>query len=98
MLPQQSYTRSHAPLRRLARRILRWRYRNFRPDSQPEQSVRVGGLQLRVLPGVFSPALHFTSRVFARFLSQPGVVPEDSSVLDLGTGSGLLAIVAARSG
>lgn len=60
--------------------------------------MRAGGLKLRVLPGVFSPSLHFTSRVFARFLSRPGVVPQGGSVLDLGTGSGLLAIVAARSG
>lgn len=98
MLLQQSYTRSQAPLRRLARKLLRWRYRKFQPESQPERSVRVGGLQLSVLPDVFSPSIHFTSRVFARFLSRPGVVPQGGSVLDLGTGSGLLAIVAARSG
>lgn len=98
MLPHESYARSHTPLRRLARRLLRWRYRNFRPESQPERSVRVAGLHLHVMPDVFSPALHFTSRVFARFLAQPGIIPPGGSVLDLGTGSGLLAIVAAHSG
>ncbi|MEP6776174.1 MAG: methyltransferase [Chloroflexota bacterium] len=100
MQPQESYARSHAPapIRRLARRLLRWRYRNFEPHSQPEKLVRVAGLRLRVLPDVFSPAIHFTSGVFARFLSQPSVVPRGGDVLDLGTGSGLLAIAAARSG
>jgi release factor glutamine methyltransferase len=98
MLSQQRYSRSHALLRRLARRLLRWRYRNFRPESQRERTVRVAGLQLLVLPGVFSPALHFTSRVFARFLSRLGAIPRGGTVLDLGTGTGVLAIVAARSG
>ena len=50
MPTKENYTRSHTPVRRLARRLLRWRYRNFRPDSQPERLVRVAGLRLSVLP------------------------------------------------
>ncbi len=82
---------------RVLKRGLAWRRRGFRPGVEPTRWVRVGGVRLLVLKGVFNPAIHFTSAFLARYLTQPGVVPQGGTVLDLGTGSGLLAIAAARA-
>ncbi len=93
---QRSLVRSAA--RRVGKRWLAWRFRHFDPDKEPERKARVAGLDLRVLPDVFNPAYHFTSSAFARHLRETGVVAVNSSVLDLGTGSGVLAIAAALAG
>jgi release factor glutamine methyltransferase len=53
---------------------------------------------LYVAAGVFHPGRHWTSPFLAWGLRQPGVVPPGGSVLDLGTGSGLAALVAAEAG
>jgi release factor glutamine methyltransferase len=84
--------------RRIGRRWLAWRFRHFDPDNEPEGDTSVAGLRLRVLPGVFNPALHFTSSVFARYLKECGLISAGRSVLDMGTGSGVLAIASALSG
>src|SRR5690348_1921760 len=85
-------------VRRVGKRYLRWKYSGFTPDSEPDKSVRIAGLRLAVLRGVFDPALHFTSGVFAQFLRRPGVIDSSNEVLDLGTGSGALAVTAALAG
>ena len=51
-----------------------------------------------VEPTVFNPNLHFTSPFFAEYLWRGGVVSKPDRVLDVGTGSGLLAIRAALAG
>jgi release factor glutamine methyltransferase len=51
---------------------------------------------LIVLPGVFNPALFRTSG-FALEALAGGLIADDASVLDLGTGSGVLAVAAART-
>jgi release factor glutamine methyltransferase len=51
-----------------------------------------------VLPSVFNPALHFTSAFLVEYLRRSGVVSPGSSVLDLGTGTGIAAIAAAQAG
>lgn len=83
---------------RVLKRALAWRYRRFRPGGEPERWVRVAGLRLRVLPEVFNPAIHFTSGFLAETLRRPGLIPQGGTVLDMGTGSGIAAIAAARAG
>jgi release factor glutamine methyltransferase len=54
------------------------------------------GLQLAVPPGVFHPGVFFSTPVFISFLQN--IDFQGKTVLDVGTGSGLLALFAARQG
>jgi release factor glutamine methyltransferase len=83
---------------RALKRGLAWRYRHFRPDSEPPRWARVAGLRLHVDRAVFNPEMHFTSGFLAGYLARPGVVSPGGRVLDMGTGSGVGAIAAARAG
>ncbi|OFV80087.1 MAG: hypothetical protein A2Y78_14910 [Acidobacteria bacterium RBG_13_68_16] len=56
---------------------------------------RFAGHPLLVLPEVFNPTLFLTTGFFASALT-PELVPSTADVLDVGTGSGALAIVAAQ--
>jgi release factor glutamine methyltransferase len=85
-------------LRRVGKQLLAWKYRRFEPDSEPDTTVRIAGLRLYVLRGVFNPGLHFTSGVLASYIKKPGVIRKSDSVLDLGTGTGVIALTAALSG
>lgn len=91
-----------SPLRKIvvhaSKRWLAWRYRNFSPDRGASSYVRVAGLKLLLNSTVFDPRLHFTSRFLAEYLRNAGVVSSADRVLDVGTGSGLLAITAALAG
>lgn len=85
-------------LRRAGKQWLAWKYRHFSPDEGATGYVKVAGLTLLLDRTVFDPRLHFTSRFFAQYLRRAAVVPKRGRVLDLGTGSGLLAISAALAG
>lgn len=77
-------------------RLLWWRFRLFQQHRHERLVLEwVDGQPLLVLPGVMNPALFRTGPFLARHLRrQP--LPAGAAVLDMGTGSGLLAIVAAE--
>ncbi len=82
--------------RGLWRFFLAWRYRLLgRRRDDRLVLEQLDGMPLLVLPTVFNPTLFRTTPLFVRWLDA-GVVPGGSSVLDLGTGTGALAIRAAR--
>ncbi len=72
------------------------RFRLFdRRRHQTRVRERIDGLDLEIGPEVFHPALFFSSRVLAEAMRRELGV-EDRSLLDLGCGSGYLALRAAR--
>ncbi|HYF62284.1 MAG TPA: HemK2/MTQ2 family protein methyltransferase [Herpetosiphonaceae bacterium] len=73
-----------------ARFVLTQRHRHNRLVIE-----RIAGRPLVILPEVFNPALFFSSDLLAALLDR-GAIPAGARVLDLGTGSGVLAVCAAR--
>src|SRR6202142_4345053 len=59
-------------------------------------SVGAAGFRLAVYPTVFHPKRFLTSEFFARFLATINLAGK--RVADVGTGSGILALAAARAG
>ncbi len=68
-----------------------------RRNIKSVSSVRISDFSLKVLPGVFHPSYYLSSRYFANVLSRR-VDFTGKRVLDLGCGSGILSLVAARGG
>ena len=88
--PQYGY------LRLTIGKIIHWHFRLFRSKRQAQPVLeQICGMPLLVLPGVLNPKLMRTGEFFASQLS-PAVIPGDAEVLDMGTGSGVCAIAAAR--
>lgn len=56
----------------------------------------IAGFDLLVLPEVMNPRIFRSGEYFARVLLAKGLIPTNSHVLDMGTGSGITALVAAR--
>ena len=76
--------------------LLRLRYLVWQRHRHGRLVLEQGlGMPLVVLPEVFNPALFRTTPFVIDCLAQ-GLVPEHSQVLDLGTGSGVLAVAAAE--
>jgi release factor glutamine methyltransferase len=61
-----------------------------------ERKVKVLGLNLLVGPSVFHPSLYFSSKFMGSFIQTLDL--ENKTVLDVGTGSGILALTAAKKG
>ncbi len=56
----------------------------------------IAGYDLLVLPEVMNPRIFRSGEYFAHVLLTNGLVPANSHVLDMGTGSGITALIAAR--
>jgi HemK-related putative methylase len=83
---------------RLWRIVLGWKFALFQRHRHDRLALeRVAGFDLVVLPQVFNPALFRTSDVLAEFLLRDGISPSHR-VLDMGTGTGVLALAAASRG
>lgn len=84
-------------MRKAIRRLM---HRFYRPLLQrylrKGRSFRYDGLRLFVPAGVFHPAFFGSTKVMARFLEGRNL--EGKSVLEIGCGSGLLSLIAARQG
>jgi len=86
----------YALIRRIIGRAMHWRYRLLqRHRNETVVLERVAGQPLLVLPGVLNPNLMRTGAFFAEQLG-PDLIRDDADVLDMGTGSGVCAVVAAK--
>jgi release factor glutamine methyltransferase len=85
-----------ASVRRLLGRMVHWRYQLFERRRHGGIVVeRIGGIPLLVTPGVLNPRLMRSGAFFASRLG-PALIAPDADVLDMGTGSGVCALTAAR--
>jgi HemK-related putative methylase len=87
--------------RQLWRTALAWRFRLFQRHRYRRlvlEHLDGPDISLVILPQVFNPKLLRSGEFFAEFLSGSDLVRSSSRVLDLGTGSGVAAITAARRG
>lgn len=64
--------------------------------NSKERRVRVDGFDLVIPPGVFHPALFLSTRLLAEHVGDLSLLGK--TFLDLGTGSGRIALTAARAG
>lgn len=84
-------------LPRLAfRKLVHWASYKFILKSARTRYTRVGDLSLAVPPTVFHPGIFVTSRMFAGYLRRLDL--REKSVAEIGTGSGVLALAAAKAG
>jgi len=82
--------------RRAIGKALHWYYRFFQRKRHDTPVLeKVGGFPLLVLHGVLNPKLTRTGDFFASQL-QTDLVTRGADVLDMGTGSGVCAVAAAR--
>jgi methylase of polypeptide subunit release factors len=82
--------------RRLLRRAIHLLAYRFVFEWRRTRTARVAGFRLIVYPTVFHPSWFLTSKFFANFIGRLDF--SGKHVADVGTGSGVLALAAARAG
>jgi release factor glutamine methyltransferase len=87
---------SYGRLRQLLRSTTHFLSYHFFLKSRRATVVRAAGFRLAVPPTVFHPKVFLTSEFFAGFIGRLDLT--GCRVADVGTGSGILALAAARAG
>lgn len=82
--------------RRLLRNVIHFFSYHFILARRSTRKARAAGFRLIVRPSVFHPRFFLTSEYFARFID--GLDLSGKSVAEVGTGSGVLSLAAARAG
>lgn len=82
--------------RALFRQFVHWASHRFILSSRRTRRTRVGDLSIEVPPSVFHPGVFVTSKMFAAYLRASDLAGK--RVVEVGTGSGILAISAAFAG
>ncbi len=86
----------HSVLRRWLRAFIHFFSYHLILKRQYAQDTRVGGFDLKIRPTVFHPRFFLSSQRFVSFLD--GLDLRGKTVIDVGTGSGVIALAAARAG
>lgn len=87
---------SHGAFRSTLRRILHFLSYHFVLARRRSQMTRAAGFRLIVRPTVFHPRYFLSSEYFASFIADLDL--QGKRVADVGTGTGILALAAARAG
>jgi HemK-related putative methylase len=97
MMADQTWRVARLPLpRRLLGKAMAWGYRLIGKDRYDDFRLeRIDGLPFMVTPSVFNPKVPRTGQFFASHIDAR-LVSAEAEVLDLGTGSGVCAVFAAK--